>query len=237
MIKTTPFKSGSKALCLLDMISMKNPILCEKLNKGKNINISCLQDKQLQTQFYKCEIASASFVLALLAKLALGGFDELDEGYLSAESCLGEEEALEIIEFLKEADCIVFDENLKRHKDFKNIKFFLHCLANNFKLELILSDESEEELEVMADFKTLKELDNYDSFVVFKAKGVKNLLVSRQFLHFSKLQDNDELIILPLNIQSRIKLDERLQGTIAFLDFENEGFDFVKVELKKIYKN
>lgn len=87
------------ALCFLDMPSLKNKNLCEKIGVN-SINISCLEDKNLKAKFYKCEIASLSFVLALLCKLSdEGQFCDLDEGYLSAESCL---------ERKKQAKCLLF---------------------------------------------------------------------------------------------------------------------------------
>ncbi|HED5999786.1 TPA: hypothetical protein R5V66_001734, partial [Campylobacter coli] len=46
--------SYERALCFVDMLSLKNKILCEKI-QGENIYISCLEDKNLNAKFYKCE--------------------------------------------------------------------------------------------------------------------------------------------------------------------------------------
>ncbi|EAI7593885.1 hypothetical protein CNU90_03475, partial [Campylobacter coli] len=109
--------SYERALCFVDMLSLKNKILCEKI-QGENIYISCLEDKNLNAKFYKCEIASLSYVLALLCKMSeMDNFQDLDEGYLSAESCLGEEEASEILDFLENAKYLIVDENINSYKD------------------------------------------------------------------------------------------------------------------------
>lgn len=227
--------SYEKALCFLDMPSLKNKALCEKI-KGDNINISCLEDKKLCAKFYKCEIASISFVLALLCKLQNDDkFSLLDEGYLSAESCFGEEEALEILTFLKNAKWLIMDANLKFHKDFESIKYFLNFLSQEFKLEII---DSKEEIQnfTNAKFNELKELDNYDGLVLFNAKtGNKFLQCSKQFLQIAKCKEGQivEISAKNLNFKTKLCLDENLQGTIGFLDFENSGFDFIQIRVKE----
>lgn len=61
-----------------------------------------------------------------------------DIGFLSGESSVGEEEIEEIIEFLKDADLIIVDENmLNFHKDKDNIKALLNLIASNFNLKVI----------------------------------------------------------------------------------------------------
>ncbi|TKX30850.1 hypothetical protein [Campylobacter estrildidarum] len=224
-----------KALCFLDMPSIKNKDLCSKI-QGENVNISCLEDKCLKAKFYKCEIASLSFVLALLCKMSDEKiFKDLDEGYLSAESCFGEEEAGDILEFLKKAQYLIIDENISFYKDSENIKYFLNFLSEKFKLKILDSNEQE------CDFKNtklnpLKELDNYDGLVLFKANlEDKNLHCSKQFLQISKCKDQSEVEILAkdFNLKTTLCLDENLQGTIGFLNYENYGFDFTQIRIKE----
>lgn len=224
-----------KALCFLDMLSLKNKSLCEKI-QGKNINISCLEDKNLNAKFYKCEIASLSFVLALLCKMIdTKSFRDLDEGYLSAESCFGEEEASEILNFLDNAKYLIIDENIHFYKDSENIKYFLNFLSHKFKLKIIDSKEVE------CDFKNaklspLKELDNYDGLVLFRVNlNDKNLHCSRQFLQIAKCKDKSEVEIISkdFSLKTMLCLDENLQGTIAFLNYENKGFDFTQIRIKE----
>ncbi|KAA6227274.1 MULTISPECIES: hypothetical protein [unclassified Campylobacter] len=221
--------------CCVDMLSLKNKNLCEKI-RGRNVNISCLDDKNLKAKFYKCEIASLSFVLALLCKLSDSKhFSDFDEGFLSAESCLGEEEALELLDFLKNAKTIIIDENLKFHKDYESIKYFLNFLANKFNCEILDSNENKQDFS-KAKFNDLKELDNYDGLVLFRTKlNDKFLHCSKQFLQIAKCQNHAKIIIEAKNLtlEKELFLDENLQGTIAFLDFENKSFDFMKIRVKE----
>lgn len=224
-----------KALCFLDMPSLKNKNLCEKIG-ANSINISCLEDKNLKAQFYKCEIASLSFVLALLCKLSdEKSFESLDEGYLSAESCFGEEEAREVLDFLKEAQYLIIDENASFHKDSENIQYFLYFLSLKYGLKILDSNELE------CDFKkarlhALKELDNYDGLVLFRAKlQDKNLHCSKQFLQIAKCKDQSQVQIWArdFTLKTKLCLDEHLQGTIGFLAYENTGFDFSPIRIKE----
>lgn len=235
-MKILPYKSGENALCLLDLPSLRHKILCEKLKQSENINISCLEDSKLNATSYKCEIGSISFVLGLLAKFAESEkFSDLDEGFLSAESCLGEEEAFEILDFLaKKAKFLIFDENLLRHKDFANIAFLMGFLCEKFGLNLACSDENIKELQ-SGEFSELKELDNFDGLVLCPLKS-DVLLCSKQFLQIAKVKDNDKITVTSkdFSLKTSIKLDESLQGTVGFLDFKPRGYDFVQVSIKKI---
>ena len=227
------------ALCFFDMISLKNENLSKKF-QGENINISCLNDKNFNAKFYKCEIASLSFVLALICKMSKDEkFQELDEGYLSAECCFGEEEAKEVLEFLQKAEFLFVDESINFHKDSQNIKYFLNFLSKKFKLKIL--NENEEELHFEnAEFSELKELDNYDGLVLFKTKlKDKNLHCSKQFLQLSKCQNKSKVKIIAkeFELEGTLFLDESLQGTIGFLDCENKGFSFAKICIKEINAN
>ena len=233
-MKLTPYLAGENALCLLDMPSLRASALCEKLANSKNVNISCLEDINLNAKAYKCEIGASSFVLALLAKLAKSGeFGDLDEGYLSAECCLGEEEANEILEFLPKASFLIFDKSLLLHKDFDNIAFFMGILCEKFALKLACSDERVGEINT-SKMSELKELENFDGLVLCRG-GDEILRCSKQFLQIAKAQNGDEVQIKNANftLKTKIALDERLQGTIGFLDFKAQGFDFVKISVVK----
>lgn len=232
-MKLTPYTAGANALCLLDMPSIRASALCEKLAHSNNVNISCTQDESLNAKAYKCEIGASSFVLALLAKLACGDeFGDLDEGYLSAESCLGEEEGKEILDFLPKASFLVFDKSLLLHKDFGNIAFFMGVLCDKFKLKLAISDESVDEIDT-SKLGELQELDNFDGLVLCRGGDDEILRCSKQFLQIAKVQDGDEVSIKSTNFTTHAKIscDERLQGTVGFLNFKEKGFDFVKVSV------
>ncbi|TQR32414.1 hypothetical protein DMB92_04775 [Campylobacter sp. MIT 99-7217] len=235
-MKLEKYTKDKKALCFLDMPSLKKRSFFDKINNEANVYVSALKDRDFKASFFKCEIASTAFVLALLAKL---GFEKeflsLDEGYLSAESCFGEEEASELLDFLQGAEYIVFDTNLKFHKDYENIVFFINFLSKKFKLKVANSDEDEGELEVLSEFKELKELDNYDGLVLFNAK-VSNLQASKQFLQLAKTKDQSEILLQTPFFERtcKIELNESLQGIIAFCDFQTQAYDFLKAQISQI---
>ncbi|AJC91448.1 hypothetical protein [Campylobacter subantarcticus] len=237
-MKLAKYQEGLNALCFMDLLSLKNPSLCAKLSQSKNYNISCIEDKNLKANFYKCEIASVSFVLALLCKMSIENeFNELDEGYLSAESCFGEEEALEILDFLKEAKCIIFDENLYQHKDFENIKYFLEKLCHKFNLLLICSNENEENLQIQKSFTELLELDNFDGTIIMQTPlKDKELHCSPSFALIAKVKDEDK-IILKINAQeftTMVKINHDLKGMVALFNYKSTDFAFSKAQVKVI---
>ena len=234
-MKLTPYEPNSSALCLLDMPSLRHNGLLNALNTAQNLNISCVEDIKFNAKPYKCEIGSAPFVLALLAKLADSSkFTDLDEGYLSAECCLGEEEALEITNFLaKKAQFLLFDENLLNHCDFGNIAYFMGFLCEKFSLKLACSDENIKEIN--GEFSELKELENFDGLVLCRG-GDEHLRCSKQFLQIAKIQNNDEILIKSQKFTQKTKvlLDKHLQGTVGFLNFAKNGYDFVKISVTKV---
>lgn len=227
--------SYQNALCLVNMLSLKNPSFCQRLS-GDNILISCLLDKKLSAKFYKCEIASLSFVLALLCKMSdEDAFGDLDEGYLSAESCFGEDEATEVLNFLQKAQYLIIDENFVFYKDSENIRYFLNFLSQKFQLQLLNSKEEECDFS-SAKRTTLQTLDSYDGLVLFRTPlKDKYLHCSKQFLQLAKCRDKSEVIVMGKGLELKVilRLDEALQGTIAFLDYEKQGFDFTPICIKE----
>ena len=99
-MKFGEFKNA-KTLSLASLLCEQNPQLAELVKQNEFLYISCFEDKILGTEsLIRCEIGSASYVLALLCKYSLDAskFDEqtheyfegLDEGYLSGECNVGE---------------------------------------------------------------------------------------------------------------------------------------------------
>lgn len=106
-------------------------------------------------------------------------------------------------------------------------------LCEKFKLKLACSDESKKELET-SQFLGLKELDNFDGLVLCRTKDEK-LRCSKQFLQIAKAQNGDKVSVKgkDFNVKAQIQLDESLQGTVGFLNFKHEGFDFVQVMVER----
>ncbi|ELO6354830.1 hypothetical protein QVK24_001224, partial [Campylobacter jejuni] len=130
---------------------------------------------------------------------------------------------------------LIIDKNIHFYKDSENIKYFLNFLSVKYGLKILDSDEEECDFK-KAKLNTLKELDNYDGLVLFRANlQDKNLHCSKQFLQIAKCKDQSEVEILAkdFSFKTKLCLDENLQGTIAFLNYENNGFDFTPIRIKE----
>ena len=158
--------SYERALCFVDILSLKNKILCEKI-QGENIYISCLEDKNLNAKFYKCEIASLSYVLALLCKMSeMDNFQDLDEGYLSAESCLGEEEASEILDFLENAKYLIVDENIN----------FTESMINKYGNHIAVSIDSRDRMIAVKGWKEINKQDSVEFCIKLDEMGIDTII-------------------------------------------------------------
>ena len=62
-----------------------------------------------------------------------------------------------------------------------------------------------------------------------------NLHCSKQFLQIAKCKDQSEVEInaKDFNFKTTLCLDQNLQGTIGFLNYENEGCDFTPIRIKE----
>lgn len=215
-------------------LSFQNPDLVEKFHNASFLTLSPMEDEKLQNNiFVKCEISSEAYVLMMIASEICKDLENEDIGFLSGESSVGEEEIEEIIEFLKDADLIIADENmLNFHKDKDNIKALLNLIASNFNLKVI--DSAGNKLDFnSANLGELKELDNFDGAVVYKHTKDDEFKGGNYFKIVSKVKDGELVTIKSknLNITKTFKFDKNLKGTIAFLgvkNLDNYAFEVVK---------
>lgn len=215
-------------------LSFKNPDLAAKFHNASFLTLSPMEDEKLQNNiFVKCEISSEAYVLMMIASEICKDLENEDIGFLSGESSVGEEEIEEIIEFLKDADLIIADENmLNFHKDKDNIKALLNLIASNFNLKVIDSYENKLDFN-SANLGELKELDNFDGAVVYKHTKDDEFKGGNYFKIVSKVKDGELVTIKSknLNITKTFKFDKNLKGTIAFLgvkNLDNYAFEVVK---------
>lgn len=215
-------------------LSFQNPDLAAKFHNASFLTLSPMEDEKLQNNiFVKCEISSEAYVLMMIASEICKDLENEDIGFLSGESSVGEEEIEEIIEFLKDADLIIADENmLNFHKDKDNIKALLNLIASNFNLKII--DSAGNKLDFnSANLGELKELDNFDGAVVYKHTKDDEFKGGNYFKIVSKVKDGELVTIKSknLNITKTFKFDKNLKGTIAFLgvkNLDNYAFEVVK---------
>ena len=215
-------------------LSFQNPDLAAKFHNASFLTLSPMEDEKLQNNiFVKCEISSEAYVLMMIASEICKDLENEDIGFLSGESSVGEEEIEEIVDFLKDANFIIADENmLNFHKDKDNIKALLNLIASNFNLKII--DSAGNKLDFnSANLGELKELDNFDGAVVYKHTKDDEFKGGNYFKIVSKVKDGELVTIKSknLNITKTFKFDKNLKGTIAFLgvkNLDNYAFEVVK---------
>lgn len=215
-------------------LSFQNPDLAAKFHSASFLTLSPMEDEKLQNNiFVKCEISSEAYVLMMIASEICKDLENEDIGFLSGESSVGEEEIEEIVDFLKDANFIIADENmLNFNKDKDNIKALLNLIASNFNLKII--DSAGNKLDFnSANLGELKELDNFDGAVVYKHTKDDEFKGGNYFKIVSKVKDGELVTIKSknLNITKTFKFDKNLKGTIAFLgvkNLDNYAFEVVK---------
>jgi len=231
-------------ICVGTLPSRHDTKLLENLraNDSKLVYLFTMEDQALvekSTFFSRYEVGSEEGVFALLAKSFLSGvklpevissyFEELDEGYISAESNLGEEEIAEIEALYAEATnvLLVLGDDLMRHSRASHIANLAGLIAHYGKAELfvvgsspeeIVESKSESVLEEIADIKS------FDGVVVYQcptiSKNEENFLIgSAQFQMAAKVQNNDKInVTINQEVYPRTFVrDDSLKGVIALM--------------------
>ena len=250
-MKFSEFKNA-KTLSLASLLCEQNPQLAKQIKQNEFLYISYFEDKILGTEnLVRCEIGSASYVLALLCKYSLDAakFDEqtreyfegLDEGYLSGECNVGEEEFEQIAEFLNGCENIVIDSSFSAHADAKNIFEFLQMLGKN----VVLADGKQGEFKTDGELSPLKEPESFDGSVVFfmdKADGSnlsgepKELIGSASFAAAAKVKDGDIASVQTkdVEVKAKFKLEPQMKGTVALCRAKFGGYAFKLAKISKI---
>ena len=189
-------------------------------------------------------------MLALLCKYSLNSakcdeqtreyFEGLDEGYLSGECNVGEEEFEQIAEFLEECENIVIDSSFLAHSDAKNIFEFLQMLGKN----VVLADGEQGEFKTDGELAPLKEPESFDGSVVFfmdEAEGsnlsdeTKELIGSASFAAAAKVKDGDIVSVQAngADVVAKFKLEPQMKGTVALCRAKFSGYAFKLVKIVK----
>lgn len=231
-------------VCIGTLPSRHDKTLLESLrtSEAKLVYLFTMEDQALvekSTFFSRYEVGSEEGVLALLAKSFLlhvnlpetiqNYFEALDEGYVSAESNLGEEEIEEIEALYEKAGkvLLVLGDDLARHPRAANIAHLAGLIATYGKAklfvvgttpEMIVASEHERVLEEVADLKS------FDGVVLYQCPTVRSeeehvLMGSAQFQMAAKVQNNDKIAIhINQEVYSRTFVrDDNLKGVIALM--------------------
>ncbi|WP_024954902.1 hypothetical protein [Sulfurospirillum arcachonense] len=217
------------------MLSIDDKAVFQDLENSKIALISVMEDLPLMDRvefFSRYEAGSEEGVVAILAKEFLKDknlpqeiknyLNELDEGYISAETNIGEEEAEELYEMIQNASSplIIFGKDLFLNKRAENITKFVNLIATYSGIDTkCLSDISLNKAVLPEE---VEELESFNGTVVFEYVSDKetNLLIgSAQFGVAAKIQDGQEIEVKKQN--RKFMLDKTLKGTIALMPSED----------------
>lgn len=214
--------------------------------------------KLYYTQFIKYEVGSEEGIFALLLDtFAKNTNDEiqtylndLDLGYISAESSAGEEEFEEMLENSQNSACktLIIGDDLIEHERIENIARLIALLKKYTDLNIIiLNDELENKINDYdgSSLEDVAELKSFDGTLVYRLiedESSDDLISSVSFARIAKVSNNDEIYINYKNqrIKKRLIIDEKLQGTIAIakiLEEKNEifnGYRYKQVKIQKV---
>lgn len=195
----------------------------------EDINLS-----QNAKYFCKYEIASEEAVFSLMCKFLTKNLtskisdfvDELDIGYISAESNIGEEEIEKLNEIFKSCKNItlILGKDVFFHKSIENIIKLISVLTN-FSNISILSDIKSNINEILIP-DIIEELESFDGIMIYEANKNENFLIgSAQFAQIAKIKQNEKIQIITKDTtyHKTFILDENLKGTIGILYTTNSN--------------
>lgn len=231
-------------ICVGTLPSRHDHAVLESLqaSPAKVVYLFTMEDQALVEKsafFSRYEVGSEEGVFALLAKSFLlhvklpktiqDAFDAWDEGYISAESNLGEEEIEEIEALYQEAQnvLIILGDDLVRHPRASAIAHLAGLIATYGKAKLLVAGSTPEMITSSKRETTLEEvaeLKSFDGVVVYqcpaKSHEEEHLLIgSAQFQMAAKVQHNDKInIYINQEVYPRTFVrDDRLKGVIALM--------------------
>jgi NADH-quinone oxidoreductase subunit F len=238
-----------------------NDAILEAINKNdaKFVYMHPIDNTNLKlfySQLIKYEVGSEEGICALLLNCFTSNCDEktknflddLDLGYISAESSAGEEEFEEAFENSKEAKVktLIIGNDLVNHDRVENIVKLLAILKkySDFNL-VVLNEELAQKIDSCTDFdlEELEELKSFNGTLVYKLIDEKNdeLITSQTFANIAKVSNGNEVFIISKNekIKRVLKIDDDLQGTIAILKTKNNedifsGYRYKQVKIEKV---
>ena len=208
--------------------------------------------KSVYCQFIKYEVGSEEGIAAMLLNAfaknltpAINDFiDDLDLGYISAESSAGEEEFEEALEKYEEASSktLIVGSDIKNHSRFENIVSLLAVIKKYSDFNLVVLDKEIENKVNESNCENIEEIDelsSYDgtvSYFISSDDYSNNINASLSFSRIAKVEDNDEVYVCfdDKKLKKIFRIDENLSGTVAITNDICEGYCFKKVKLLKV---
>ena len=213
-----------------------------------------LQEKY--TQYIKYEAGSEEGVLALLALFLITNapieykdyLEDLDIGYLSGESSIGEEEFELLAENLasKKEITLIIGYDITEHENFENISKLIRIIDLYTEINIILlNTDIKIDLSVKVIPEDVDSINTYNGTVIYTVEATENILKgSSSFAMAAKIKDGDTVDITYDNftIKKKFQIDTSVRGTIALypiLEENNEkimlsGYRFKKVKVQRV---
>lgn len=205
--------------------------------------------KPFYTQFIKYEVGSEEGICALLLDTFAKNYDEktkefinnLDLGYISAESSAGEEEFEEAFDDYKNSNSkiLIIGEDIKNHERVDNIIKLLATIKKYSDFDfLILDEDLENKINSCEDFdlEEIEELKSFNGTLVYSLVGADSpiLQASQTFANIAKVKDGENIQIISKNekINKILKIDEKLTGTVAILNVKNSPSEYKYKQVK-----
>ncbi|RBQ26562.1 MULTISPECIES: hypothetical protein [Arcobacteraceae] len=225
-------------------------------NNGTNFTymhpIDNFELKSCYSQFIKYEVGSEEGICALLLDTFVKNCDEktkefiqnLDLGYISAESSAGEEEFEEAYEFYKNSNSkvLIIGNDIKNHERVENIIKLLTFIRKYTDFEVLFLDEDlQNSLNSCESFdlEDIEDLKSFNGTLVYSlvGKDTKVLLSSQTFANIAKVKDGESINIISKDesLKRVLKIDENLTGTIAILNIQNiiNEYRYKQVKIEK----
>jgi NADH-quinone oxidoreductase subunit F len=239
---------------------LKNSIVeAVKKNSAKFIYMHPVDNfdlKSFYTQLIKYEVGSEEGICGLLLNSFVPNCDEktksyidnLDLGYISAESSAGEEEFEEAFENSQQSKVktLIIGDDLVNHERVENIIQLITLIKkySDFNL-VVLNEELSQKIDSCKNFdlEELEELKSFNGTLVYKLIDENNdeLIASQTFANVAKVSNGNEVYVISKNekVKRVLKIDENLHGTIAILKTKiNEdifnGYGYKQVKIEKV---
>lgn len=209
--------------------------------------------KLYYSQFVKYEVGSEEGILSLLLEYFTKNrseeletfIDELDIGYISAESSAGEEEFEEMLEKAsnKKSQTLILGRDLFTHERVENIKSMIKILEEFSDLNIVLLDDVKLESKELEE---PEELNSYNGTVIYSYLDEESedvVFGSESFSRVAKISNKDTILVNYKNqsVEKVFKLDKNLQGTIALCgvkssdeSFLSDGYRYKQVKIEKV---
>lgn len=253
---------GGRVSC--DNEAVYDAVVSAKNNGAKVIYMHPLEDVLMDgiiTQMVKYEAGSEEGVIAMLAKTLLDGCEtsdavqqflyDLDEGYLCAESNVGDEEFGLIFETAAASHkkTLVVGLDLLNHKNSSNIAKICGVIDSATTFSVVIASKYSDGNSVeMLDIRQKGVLDpvsplpEYNGTVVYqcypnKQSNNDTLRGSAQFATAARLNNGDCVTIDGYDGTKTFVVDETLKGTIALNvlhEGSNCGYRFEKIKLMRV---